>query len=86
MMVPIIHGYEEEKMPRRVRTVELQDIVQRLRHGHSVKAIHRETGRHRTLIRAMRDLAAREDWLTMSKRGYSLHATWHAMLTHGRWQ
>ena len=54
-------------MPRRVHIVELRDIVQRLRLGHSVKAIHRETGRHRTLIRAMRDLAARQDWLTTLK-------------------
>jgi hypothetical protein len=67
MMVPIIHGYEVEKMPRRVRTVELKDIVQRLRLGHSVKAIHRDTGRHRTLIRAIRGLAAREDGLTLFK-------------------
>jgi hypothetical protein len=51
-------------MPRRVLTVELQDIVPRLRLGHSVKAIHRETGRHKTVIRAVRDLAGREGWLS----------------------
>ena len=43
--------------------VELQDIVRRLRLGHSVKTIHRQTGRHRTVIRVMRDLAARQGWL-----------------------
>lgn len=43
--------------------VELQDIVQRLRLGHSVKAIHRQTGRHKTVIRAIRALAIREGWL-----------------------
>jgi transposase len=51
-------------MPRRVLIVELQDIVKRLRLGHSVKAIHRQTGRHKTVVRAIRDLAAREGWLS----------------------
>jgi transposase len=46
--------------------VELQDIVQRLRLGHSVKGIHRETGRHKTVIRAVRDLAARQGWLSVT--------------------
>jgi len=50
-------------MPRRVLQMELRDIVHRLRLGQSVKAIHRETGRHKTVIRAVRDLAAREGWL-----------------------
>ena len=43
--------------------VELRDIVRRLRLGHSVKAIQRQTGRHKTVIRAIRDLAMREGWL-----------------------
>ncbi len=43
--------------------VELREIVQRLRLGQSVKAIHRDTGRHKTVIRAVRDLALREGWL-----------------------
>ena len=50
-------------MPRRVREMELRDIVHRLRLGQSVKAIHRETGRHKTVIRALRDLAAQQGWL-----------------------
>jgi hypothetical protein len=52
-------------MPRRVRVMELRDIVHRLRLGQSVKAIHRETGRHKTVIRAVRDLAARQGWLNL---------------------
>jgi hypothetical protein len=50
-------------MPRRVTTVQLQDIIQRLRVGQGVKAIHKETGRHKTVIRAVRDLAVRQGWL-----------------------
>jgi hypothetical protein len=38
--------------------VGLRDIVQRLRLRQSVKAIHRETGRHKTVVRAVRDIAA----------------------------
>jgi hypothetical protein len=67
MMDFIIHRRREEKMPRRVKTVELQEIVQRLRLGHSVKAIHRETGRHKTVIRAIRDLAVQAGWLDVLK-------------------
>lgn len=47
--------------------VELQEILQRLRLGHSVKAIHRETGRHKTVIRAIRNLSVREGWLDALK-------------------
>jgi hypothetical protein len=54
-------------MPRRIQTVELQEIVQRLRLGHSVKAIHRETRRHKTVISALRDLAIKQGWLDMLK-------------------
>jgi hypothetical protein len=63
-MVPI-HHRREGKMPRRIATVELQEVVQRLRLGHSVKAIHRETGRHKTIIRCIRDIALREGWLDL---------------------
>lgn len=43
--------------------VELQDIIHRLRLGQSVKGIHRETGRHKTIVRTLRSLAEREGWL-----------------------
>ena len=46
--------------------VELRDVVHRLRLGHSVKAIHRQTGRHKTVIRALRDLAAQEGWMDLT--------------------
>ena len=58
--------HREVNMPRRVLTVDLRDIVQRLRPGQSVKAIHRETGRHKTVIRILRDLAGREGWLSLA--------------------
>jgi hypothetical protein len=57
------HG--EESTPRRVLIVELPDIVQRLRLGHSLKAVQRETSRHKTVIPAVRDLADREGWLSL---------------------
>jgi ferredoxin len=63
MMDLIIHRRREGNMPRRVQIVELREIVQRLRLGQSVKAIHQDTGRHKTVIRAVRDLALREGWL-----------------------
>jgi hypothetical protein len=50
-------------MPRRITVIELQDIVQRLRMGQPVKAIHRETGRHKNIICTLRALAMRERWL-----------------------
>jgi hypothetical protein len=43
--------------------IDLQDIIQRFRLGQSVKAIHRETGRHKTIIRTLRALAVQERWL-----------------------
>jgi transposase len=50
-------------MPRRVSMIELQDIIYRLQLGQSVKAVHRETGRHKTVVRTLRALAQREGWL-----------------------
>ncbi|MDH7480131.1 MAG: IS21 family transposase, partial [Syntrophomonadaceae bacterium] len=50
-------------MPRRVSMIEHQDIIHRLRLGQSVKAIHRETGRHKTVVRTLKALAQREGWL-----------------------
>ncbi len=47
--------------------IELREIVHRLRLGHSVKAIHRETGRHKTVIRAVRDIAVQEGWLDLRR-------------------
>ena len=43
--------------------MELLDIVRRLKMKQSIKAINRETGKHRRVIRRLRELAAQEGWL-----------------------
>ena len=43
--------------------MELQDIVNRLRMKQSIKAIKRETGKHRSVIRRVLQLAEQEGWL-----------------------
>ena len=43
--------------------MELQDIVYRLRMKQSIKAIKRETGKHRRVIRRVLQLAEQEGWL-----------------------
>ena len=43
--------------------MELQDIVNRLRMNQSIKAIKRETGKHRSVIRRVLQLAGQEGWL-----------------------
>ena len=53
-------------MPRRVNMIELQDIIHRLRLGQSVKAIHRETGRHKTVVRTLK-ARKRQNNRTLSK-------------------
>ena len=50
-------------MARRTLTMELQDIVRRLRMGQSIKAIKRETGKHRRVIRRLLQLAEQGGWL-----------------------
>ena len=40
--------------------MELQDIVNRLRMNQSIKAIKRETGKHRSVIRRVLQLAGQE--------------------------
>ena len=43
--------------------MDLQEIVRRLRMNQSIKAIKRETGKHRSVIRRARELAEQEGWL-----------------------
>ena len=43
--------------------MELQDVVNRLRMKQSIKAIKRETGKHRSVIRRVLQLAEQEGWL-----------------------
>ena len=47
--------------------MELQDVVNRLRMKQSIKAIKRETGKHRSVIRKVLQLAEQEGWLMSSK-------------------
>ena len=49
--------------------MELQDIVRRLRMKQSIKAIKRETGKHRRVIRRVLELAWQEGWLDAAGRG-----------------
>ena len=43
--------------------MDLQEIVRRLRMNQSIKAIKRETGKHRSVIRRVRELPSRKAWL-----------------------
>jgi transposase len=43
--------------------VEKVDVIRRLRKKQSIRAIHRETGIHRTIIRELRDIAIQKGWL-----------------------
>ena len=43
--------------------MELKEIVRRLKMKQSIKAIKRETGKHRSVIRKVRELAEQEGWL-----------------------
>ena len=53
--------------------MELQDIVRRLRMKQSIKAIKRETGKHRKVIRRVLELAGQEGWLDAERELPSEH-------------
>ena len=53
--------------------MELQDIVGRLRMKQSIKAIKRETGKHRRVIRRVLQLAEQEGWLEAERELPSEH-------------
>ena len=53
--------------------MELQDIVRRLRLDQSIKAIKRETGKHRRVIRKVLELAEQEGWLDAARELPSEH-------------
>ena len=53
--------------------MELQDIVRRLRMKQSIKAIKRETGKHRRVIRRVLQLAEQEAWLDAERELPSEH-------------
>jgi len=50
-------------MAREKTVMELRDILIRLRLGHGIKKISRETGTHRKVIRKLRSISAKKDWL-----------------------
>lgn len=52
-------------MPRRRMMSEKTDVVRRLRLGQSIRAISRETGTHRTVVRQLREVAAACGWLDL---------------------
>ncbi len=54
-------------MPRRIPVIELQEIVKRLRTGQSIKGIKRELGRHKTVIRRIKEIAEQNNWLEKSE-------------------
>jgi len=49
-------------MARELTIMELQDILKRLKAGHSIKQITRETGTHRSVIRKLKNIALNTDW------------------------
>ena len=53
--------------------MELQDIVRQLRMKQSIKAIKRETGKHRRVIRRVLELAGQEGWLDAKRELPSEH-------------
>ena len=49
--------------------MDLQEIVRRLRMNQSIKAIKRETGKHRSVIRRVRELPSRKGgWMPRTCR------------------
>jgi transposase len=54
-------------MSREKSTMELRDILNRIKLGHGIKEIHRDTKTHRTVIRKLRDIAEIKSWLEPGK-------------------
>ena len=54
-------------MPRRKSMIEIIDIIKRLRLNHSIRAIHRETGIHRKIIKNIKEKANQEGLLDTNK-------------------
>ncbi len=53
-------------MPKKVSTMEYREVLRRLKLKESIRAIHRDTGYSRELIRKVRDLAKKHRWLDLS--------------------
>ena len=54
-------------MAREKTIMELQDILKRLKAGHTIKQINRETGTHRGVIRKLKNIALQNDWIKKDK-------------------
>jgi hypothetical protein len=50
-------------MAREKSTMEMRDILTRLKLGHGIKQIYRDTGTHRKVIRKLRKIALKKGWL-----------------------
>ena len=50
-------------MPRRIAMIELQGLLLELRKGESIRSIHKSSGHHKTIIRALKVLAMEHHWL-----------------------
>jgi hypothetical protein len=50
-------------MAREKTSMELRDIIIRLRRGHGIKQIHRDTGTHRQVIRKLKEIAEARGWI-----------------------
>jgi hypothetical protein len=64
--------------------IELREIILQLRRGCGIKHIHRTTGHHRTVIRALKAIAEAKDWLNPQKPPpdeAAVHAAWEATIT-----
>ena len=72
-------------MPRRISMIELRDLLLQLRKGESIKSIHRSSGRHKTIIRALKELAEHEGWLattTSVPTEAEIQAVWNTRLVN----
>lgn len=47
---------------------EKREVIRRLRHGQSIRQIHRETGIHRTILRDLKALSQQKGWLDRARR------------------
>ena len=72
-------------MPRRISMLELRDLLLELRKGESIKSIHRSSGRHKTVIRALKEFAEHEGWLNAATgvpTEAEIQAVWNTRLVN----
>ena len=54
-------------MPRRHSMTEKREVLRRMRLGHSIRQINKETGMHRTIIRDLKRLAENHGWFNQEE-------------------